>query len=43
MDRPDQLIFQIGINRDLMTTYVRTEAQLKELWRCESELQAKNL
>ncbi|AGU96336.1 hypothetical protein M892_04815 [Vibrio campbellii ATCC BAA-1116] len=30
------------MNQDLMTTYL-LGAQLKELWRCESELQAKNL
>ncbi len=32
----------LNMNQDLMTTYL-LGAQLKELWRCESELQAKNL
>ncbi|EGR5930964.1 transposase, partial [Vibrio parahaemolyticus] len=32
----------LNMNQDLMTTYL-LGAQLKELWRCGSELQAKNL
>lgn len=32
----------LKMNQELMTTYV-LGAQLKELWRCESELEAKNL
>ncbi|SQA36257.1 transposase ISL3 [Vibrio harveyi] len=32
----------LNMNQDLMTTYL-LGAQLKELWRCESELHAKNL
>ncbi|MBY8088348.1 transposase, partial [Vibrio fluvialis] len=32
----------LKMNQELMTTYV-VGAQLKELWRCESELEAKSL